>query len=222
VKTRSDDGQPVTNFAGLLGPLAGEALANTYYPEGSRGVGDTFIRYSADLGWRFAGNLLKQYWPDINKKLRLTPAVPARPRAESRTRSEPLETSRDPLDEPLGCASPPILIHHNQLQVKPQLGAVCRQPLPKWITEGLPSTTQSVGDASVRRRLRTRDKRPPERVRLAHSFRRAGRASRSLSTCSFRRTASSPFANLCLPADSRLALWACIMLPCNQNFNSWY
>jgi hypothetical protein len=76
VKTRSDDGQPVTNFAGLLGPLAGEALANTYYPEGSRGVGDTFIRYSADLGWRFAGNLLKQYWPAINKKLRLTPAAP--------------------------------------------------------------------------------------------------------------------------------------------------
>jgi len=76
VKTRSDDGQTVTNFAGLLGPLAGEALANTYYPEGSRGVGDTFIRYSADLGWKFAGHLVKQYWPDINKKLRLTPAAP--------------------------------------------------------------------------------------------------------------------------------------------------
>jgi hypothetical protein len=76
VKTRSDDGRTVTNFAGLLGPLAGEALANTYYPEGSRGVGDTFIRYSADLGWRFAGHLMKQYWPSINKKLRLMPAAP--------------------------------------------------------------------------------------------------------------------------------------------------
>ena len=73
VKTRSDNGQSVTNFAGLMGPLAGEALANTYYPAGSRGVGDTFVRYSADLGWKFAGNLLKQYWPDINKKLRLAP-----------------------------------------------------------------------------------------------------------------------------------------------------
>ena len=31
--------------------------------------------------------------------------------------------------------------------------------------------------ASVRRGLRTRDKRPPERVRLVHSFRRAGRGS---------------------------------------------
>jgi hypothetical protein len=76
VKTRNDDGQTVTNFAGLLGPLASEALANTYYPEGSRGVGDTFIRYSADLGWRFAGHLAKQYWPTINKKLRLAPAAP--------------------------------------------------------------------------------------------------------------------------------------------------
>jgi hypothetical protein len=76
VKTRSDDGQTVTNFAGLLGPLAGEALANTYYPEGSRGVGDTFIRYSADLGWKFTGHLAKQYWPNINKKMRLTPAAP--------------------------------------------------------------------------------------------------------------------------------------------------
>jgi hypothetical protein len=76
VKTRNDDGKTVTNFAGLLGPLAAEALANTYYPEGSRGVGDTFIRYSADLGWRFAGHLLKQYWPDINRKLRLAPAAP--------------------------------------------------------------------------------------------------------------------------------------------------
>lgn len=73
LRTRSDDGQSVTNFAGLLGPLAGEAVANTYYPEGSRDIGDTFIRYSADLGWRFAGNLLKQYWPNINKKLRLAP-----------------------------------------------------------------------------------------------------------------------------------------------------
>jgi hypothetical protein len=74
--TRSDSGDRVVNFAGLLGPLAGEALANTYYPEGSRGVGDTFIRYASDLGWKFGANLLKQYWPNINKKLRLMPPEP--------------------------------------------------------------------------------------------------------------------------------------------------
>jgi hypothetical protein len=92
LKTRSDDGQSVTNFAGLLGPLAGEAVANTYYPEGNRGIGDTLIRYSADLGWRFAGNLVKQYWPNINKKLRLAPAAS---RIES-DEKQPLETARDP------------------------------------------------------------------------------------------------------------------------------
>jgi len=72
--TASDSGQPVANFAGLLGPLAGEALANTYYPEGNRGVGSTFIRYASDLGWKFGGNLLRQYWPKINKKVRLLPS----------------------------------------------------------------------------------------------------------------------------------------------------
>lgn len=74
--TRSDSGKRATNFAGLLGLLAGEGLANTYYPEGNRGVSSTFIRYGSDLGWRFGGNMLRQYWPNINRKLRLVPAAP--------------------------------------------------------------------------------------------------------------------------------------------------
>jgi hypothetical protein len=73
--TRSDSGKRVVNFAALLGPLAGEGLANTYYPEGNRGVGSTFIRYGSDLGWKFGGHLLRQYWPSINKKLRLVPVA---------------------------------------------------------------------------------------------------------------------------------------------------
>jgi hypothetical protein len=73
VRTRSDSGTPVVNYAGLLGPLAGEALANTYWPEENRGVGSTFVRYASDIGWRFGGNLLRQYWPQINRRLRLVP-----------------------------------------------------------------------------------------------------------------------------------------------------
>jgi hypothetical protein len=73
VKTRSDSGEEVTNFAGLLGPLAAEALACTYYPEGNRGVGDLLLRYASDQGWKFGGNLLRQYWPAINHKLKLAP-----------------------------------------------------------------------------------------------------------------------------------------------------
>jgi hypothetical protein len=78
VVTRSDSGKQVINYAGLFGPLAGEALANTYYPQGSRGVESTLIRYASDQGWRFCGNLLRQYWPTINKRLQLVPeALPA-------------------------------------------------------------------------------------------------------------------------------------------------
>jgi hypothetical protein len=73
VVTRSDSGERVVNFADTLGPLAGEALADTYYPEGNRGVSSTFIRYGSDLGWKFGGNLLRQYWPRINRKMRLAP-----------------------------------------------------------------------------------------------------------------------------------------------------
>ncbi len=71
--TRSDSGEEVVNYAGILGPLAGEGLANVYYPAGNRGFGSTMIRYSTDVGWRFAGHLLRQYWPTIDKKLETAP-----------------------------------------------------------------------------------------------------------------------------------------------------
>jgi hypothetical protein len=71
IMTRNDSGAPVVDYSGLLGPLAGETLANAYYPQGSRGVSETLIRYAADMGWRFGGNLLRQYWPRINRRLQL-------------------------------------------------------------------------------------------------------------------------------------------------------
>jgi hypothetical protein len=79
VITRSDAGKQVINYAGLVGPLAGEALANIYYPRGSRGVESTLIRYASDQGWRFCGNLLRQYWPTINKRFRLVPEISSSP-----------------------------------------------------------------------------------------------------------------------------------------------
>ena len=77
--TRSDSGERVVNYAGLLGPLAGEGLANTYYPEQNRTVGETFTRYASDIGWKFGGNLLRQYWPVINRKLKLAQAPTVEP-----------------------------------------------------------------------------------------------------------------------------------------------
>ena len=82
--TRSDSGAEVVNYSGLLGPLAGEGLANVYYPPGSRGFGSTMIRYSTDVGWRFAGHLLRQYWPEIDRRLEVASepspqSTPAKP-----------------------------------------------------------------------------------------------------------------------------------------------
>lgn len=79
VVTRSDSGGRTVNLAGLLGPLASEALANTYFPEPDRTVERTFVRYGSDLAWKFAGNVARQYWPAINKKLRIMPSGTSNP-----------------------------------------------------------------------------------------------------------------------------------------------
>jgi len=71
VITRNDEGDQVVNYSGLIGPLMGEGLANAYYPERNRTASSTFIRYASDMGWRFGGNMLRQYWPVINRRLRL-------------------------------------------------------------------------------------------------------------------------------------------------------
>jgi hypothetical protein len=87
VITRSDSGEEVVNYSGILGPLAGEGLANVYYPSNSRGISHTMIRYSTDVGWRFAGYMLRQYWPTIDRKMetapeptpRYSPSTPPKP-----------------------------------------------------------------------------------------------------------------------------------------------
>jgi hypothetical protein len=53
-----------------------EGLANAYYPDKNRTAASTLTRYGSDLGWRFGGNLLRQYWPVINRRLRLAPETP--------------------------------------------------------------------------------------------------------------------------------------------------
>jgi hypothetical protein len=71
--TSTDAGEKQVNYSGLIGPLLSEGLANAYYPDQNRTVGSTFTRYAIDLGWKFSGNLLRQYWPTINRRLRLAP-----------------------------------------------------------------------------------------------------------------------------------------------------
>ena len=69
--TRTDSGDPVFNWSGLLGMAGAEGLANVYYPDSYRTAGNTFSRFGNDMLGNACGNLLRQYWPRINRKLKL-------------------------------------------------------------------------------------------------------------------------------------------------------
>lgn len=73
---RRDDGRMAFNFPGTLGPLAAEALANTYLPDSERTVPKTFQRFGIRIGWGAANNIVKEYWPTIFKDLRIAKVAP--------------------------------------------------------------------------------------------------------------------------------------------------
>ena len=73
--TRTDSGDPVFNWSGILGMAGAEGLANTYYPSSYRTAANTFSRFGYDLLGNAAGNLLRQYWPRINHRLQVVPST---------------------------------------------------------------------------------------------------------------------------------------------------
>ena len=70
---RKDDGSTTTNWAGILGPLGAAGLANAYLPADSQGVGHTFGNWGVSLAFAAGTKVFREYWPHINKKLRLPP-----------------------------------------------------------------------------------------------------------------------------------------------------
>jgi hypothetical protein len=77
VVTRNDKGSDVFNSSGLLGPLAAEALSNSYLPISEQTGARTMERYGSDLAWRFAANIFKEYWPTIFRDMHLQKVMPA-------------------------------------------------------------------------------------------------------------------------------------------------
>jgi hypothetical protein len=76
---RNDAGANVVNMPGLLGPLLGESLANVYWPDRNRTVGDTLFRYGLDLASRAAGNMFREYWPVVSAKMQHRPPTRGAP-----------------------------------------------------------------------------------------------------------------------------------------------
>src|SRR5216684_932121 len=76
VVARTDEGKNAANWAGMLGPLLAESLANSYLPDKERTAGQTFQRYGIRVGLNTAGNALREYWPTIFRNLRITRIAP--------------------------------------------------------------------------------------------------------------------------------------------------
>jgi hypothetical protein len=66
--TRSDSGKSQFNFSEIGGAATSIAISNAYYPD-SRTVGDNVTRLATQLGWDAASNVLKEFWPDLKRKL---------------------------------------------------------------------------------------------------------------------------------------------------------
>lgn len=65
---RTDKGAPTFNFAEFVGNGATAAIGNAYYPD-SRGLSPTLTRMFTQIGTDAISNALKEFWPDVKKKL---------------------------------------------------------------------------------------------------------------------------------------------------------
>lgn len=72
--TRTDSGMHQFNYSEVVGSATSLAISNAYYPDG-RNYADNVKRYALQLGFDAASNVLKEFWPDLKRKLprRLVP-----------------------------------------------------------------------------------------------------------------------------------------------------
>jgi hypothetical protein len=75
--TRNDAGRDTVNVSGLVGPLMAEGLANVYWPDRNRTAGDTLLRYGIGLVTRAGGNMIREYWPVLYRKMSRSGAASA-------------------------------------------------------------------------------------------------------------------------------------------------
>jgi hypothetical protein len=66
--THTDSGGKQFNFSELAGNATATAISNAYYPD-RRNVGDNVSKFGTQIGIDGASNVLKEFWPDIYKKI---------------------------------------------------------------------------------------------------------------------------------------------------------
>jgi hypothetical protein len=66
--TRTDSGGTRFNFSEAVGNVAGVAISNSYYPD-SRNAADNAERWAEQIGIDSVSQILKEFWPDVKRKL---------------------------------------------------------------------------------------------------------------------------------------------------------
>lgn len=67
--TRGDSGNEQPNASAWLGALSGAAMSNAYYPDPDRTAGKTFARAGESLAIDAGVNILKEFWPDVQRRI---------------------------------------------------------------------------------------------------------------------------------------------------------
>ena len=67
--TRTDAGGRAFNISEFAGNIASGAISTAYYPSDERNVSGIFARMSTQLGYDSLFNVMKEFYPDISKKL---------------------------------------------------------------------------------------------------------------------------------------------------------
>jgi hypothetical protein len=65
--TRTDSGNTQFNYSEIIGNSTAVAISTAYYP-GNRTVASAVSGLGVQLGVDMAANILKEFWPDINRK----------------------------------------------------------------------------------------------------------------------------------------------------------
>ena len=68
--TRSDSGHRQFNFSEIFGSGIASAISTySYHPQADRNLSNTVTGWCTQIGWDTLTIFLKEFWPDINRKL---------------------------------------------------------------------------------------------------------------------------------------------------------
>jgi hypothetical protein len=80
--THTDNGEPIFNFSEWLGSISVITLSNVYHPGNGRGFGPTAGGVGLSVGIDMGLDILREFWPDLARKLRLPFRVETAPPAQ--------------------------------------------------------------------------------------------------------------------------------------------